>query len=84
MEQDGAEMTQFRTIDLEATSYQRHKAPLRAYAPPAELLSQMLHNRHHSNRPAKARESIAADAYASTARAAVLRLPAGYRRTVIV
>lgn len=76
-------MTQFRTIDLEKTSYQRHSAPLRSYAPPAELLSQMLQQRHHVAGAARRRESVATDAYASTARAAVLRLPAGYRRTVI-
>lgn len=77
-------MTQFRTIDLDKASFESHKAPLRRYAPPAELLSQMLQNRHHVNQPARARESIATDAYASTARAAIRRLPAGYRRTVVV
>lgn len=77
-------MTQFRTIDLDPSGYESHKAPLRRYAPPAELLSQMLQNRHHVSQPARARESIATDAYASTARAAIRRLPAGYRRTVVV
>ena len=77
-------MTQFRTIDLDTASYHTHRAPLRRYAPPAELLSQMLQTRHHVSQPARARQAIATDAYASTARATVQRLPAGYRRTVVV
>ncbi len=77
-------MTQFRTIDLDTASYETHKAPLRRYAPPAELLSQMLQHRHQVSQPARVRETIATDAYASTAKAAIRRLPAGYRRTVVV
>ena len=78
-------MTQFRTIDLEKGSYQSHRTPLRAYAPPAQLLSQMLQPRPRAvAQPPRHRQAIATDAYAATVKASVLRMPAGYRRTVIV
>ncbi len=76
-------MTQFKTIELPRDAYSA-RPPLRRYAPPAELLSQMLQNRHHQAGPARAAQSIATDAYADTAKAAVLRMPAGYRKTVVV
>jgi hypothetical protein len=78
-------MTQFRTIDLPPGSYSTVRPSLRRYAPPAELMSQMLQQRHRAEpQPARARETIATDAYAYTAKATVVRMPAGYRRTVVV
>ena len=78
-------MTQFRTIDLPPGSYSTVRPSLRRYAPPADLLSQMLLQRHRAApRPARAPETVATDAYASAAKAAVARMPAGYRRTVVV
>lgn len=77
-------MTQFRTIELPREAYASSRTPLRRYAPPAQLLSQMLQQRPAPASPARARESIATDAYAYTAQAAVLRMPAGYRKTVVV
>ena len=77
-------MTQFKTIELPRDAYSSARTPLRRYAPPAELLSQMLQQRHHQAGPARGREAIATDAYAYTAKAAVLRMPAGYRKTVVV
>lgn len=76
-------MTQFRTIELPKGSYSSARTPLRRYAPPAQLLSQMLQQRQPASGPARAPETAATDAYAYTARATVLRVPAGYRRTVI-
>jgi hypothetical protein len=76
-------MTQFRTIDLPPGSYSAHRHPLRRYAPPAELLSQML-QRPHPAAPGGSRETIATEAYAYTAKAAVIRMPAGYRTTMVV
>jgi hypothetical protein len=75
-------MTQFRTIDLPPGSYSAKRHPLRRFAPPAELLSQML-QRPHASEPTRVRETIATDAYAYTAKAAVVRMPAGYRTTVV-
>ena len=43
----------------------------------------MMQQRHHQAGPARAREAIATDAYAYTAKATVLRMPAGYRKTVV-
>lgn len=77
-------MTQFRTIELPKGSYSSARTPLRRYAPPADLLSQMLQQRAPATGPARAPESRAAEAYAGTAKATVLRMPAGYRRTVVV
>ena len=76
-------MTQFKTIELPRDAYSS-RTPLRRYALPAELLSQMLQQRHHQAGPARAREAIATDAYAYTAKATVRRMPAGYRKTVVV
>ena len=76
-------MTQFRTIDLPKGSYSSSRTPLRRYAPPADLLSQMLQQRPAPANPRRAKETIATDAYAYTAKATVVRIPAGYRRTVI-
>ena len=76
-------MTQFRTIDLGKASYSSSRTPLRRYAPPADLLSQMLQQQRPATGPARAPETIATDAYAYTAKATVLRMPAGYRRTVV-
>lgn len=77
-------MTQFKTIELPRSAYSSARTPLRRYAPPAEFLSQMLQQRHRAApKPARAAESIASDAYADTARASVLRMPAGYRRTIV-
>ena len=77
-------MTQFRTIDLSARSATGSKPSLRRYGPPADLLSQMLQQRHRAAPgPARAPESLASDAYAYTAKATVLRMPAGYRTTVV-
>ena len=75
-------MTQFRTIDLPPGSYSAKRHPLRRYAPPAELLSQML-QRPHATAPGGTRETIVTQAYAYTAKAAVVRMPAGYRRSVV-
>lgn len=77
-------MTQFKTIELSKGSYSSSRTPLRRYAPPADLLSQMLQQRTPATGPARAPESRATDAYADAARATVLRMPAGYRRTVVV
>jgi hypothetical protein len=77
-------MTQFRTIDLAKGSYSSSRMSLRRYAPPAQLLSQMLQQREPATGPARARETIATDAYADTAKSTILRMPAGYRRTVVV
>ena len=76
-------MTQFKTIDLGKSSYSSARTPLRRYAPPAQLVSQMLQQRHPATGPARAAEATATDAYAYTAKATILRMPAGYRRTVI-
>jgi hypothetical protein len=76
-------MTQFRTIDLPKGSYSSSRTLLRRYAPPADLLSQMLQQRPAPANPVRAKETIATDAYAYTAKATVVRMPAGYRRTVI-
>ena len=77
-------MTQFKTIELPRDAYSSMRTPLCRYAPPAELLSQMLQQRHHQSGPARVRETIATDAYADTARATVRRMPAGYSKTVVV
>ena len=78
-------MTQFKTIELPRDAYASARTPLRRYGPPAELLSRMLQQRHqHKTGPALVREAIATGAYADTARAAVRRMPAGYRKTVVV
>lgn len=77
-------MTQFRTIELPREAYSSFRAPLRRYATPAQLMSQMLQQRAAAPNAARGREAIATDAYASTANAAVLRMPAGYRRTLVV
>lgn len=74
-------MTQFRTIDLQ-TAYAATRHPLRRYAPPAALLSQMLQHKPQVSQPAHAPESIATRAYAYTEKASILRMPAGYRTTV--
>ncbi|MFY8032812.1 MAG: hypothetical protein ACOVO5_13345 [Devosia sp.] len=78
-------MTQFRTIDLPRTAYSGGARPsLRRYGPPAELLSQMLQQRHRAAPIAgRGKETIATDAYEAQARAGVLRMPAGYRRTIV-
>lgn len=76
-------MTQFRTIELPKGSYSSARTPLRRYAPPAQLLSQMLQQRQPASGPARVPEATATAAYAYTAKATVLRVPAGYRRTVI-
>ena len=76
-------MTQFRTIELPRGTWSSSRTPLRRYAPPAQLLSQMLQQRPAPANPARGPETIATDAYAYTARAAVLRMPAGYRKTVV-
>lgn len=76
-------MTQFRTIELPKGSYSSARTPLRRYAPPAQFVSQMLQQRHPASGPARAAEAVASDAYACTARAAVLRMPAGYRKSVV-
>lgn len=77
-------MTQFKTIELPRDAYSSARTPLRRFAPPAELLSQMLQQRQPASGAARAAEAAASDAYAYTARAAVLRMPAGYRKTVVV
>jgi hypothetical protein len=77
-------MTQFRTIELPRSSYSSSRTPLRRYAPPAELLLQMLNQCQQPAQPPRAVEAIASDAYAYTAKATVIRIPAGYRRTVVV
>ena len=77
-------MTQCKTIELPRDAYSSARTPLRRYAPPADLLSQMLQQRQPASGPALAPEASATDAYAYTAKAAVIRMPAGYRKTVIV
>jgi len=77
-------MTQFKTIELPRGAWSSARTPLRRYAPPADLLSQMLLQRQPAAGSARAPEATASDAYAYTAKATVLRMPAGYRRTVIV
>jgi len=77
-------MTQFKTIELPRQACASARLPLRRYGPPAELLSQMLQHRHHQAGPVRSPEAIASDAYASAARATVLRMPAGYRKTLVV
>lgn len=76
-------MTQFRTIDLPPSGYSTARAPLRCYAPPADLMSQMLQQRRAEPQSVRVRQTIATDAYAVTAKGAVIRMPAGYRRTVV-
>ena len=77
-------MTQFKTIELPRTAYSSDRTRLRSFATPANLLSQMLQQRQPAAGRARTPEAAATDAYALTASAAVLRMPAGYRRTVIV
>lgn len=77
-------MTQFRTIELPRTAYSGSRAALRRYGPPAELLSQMLQQRPRpASQPSRGKQTIATDAYEASARASVLRMPAGYRRTLL-
>lgn len=72
-------MTQFRTYAASTA-----RPSLRRYGPPAELLSQMLQQRlRAAPQPARAPETIATDAYEANARAAIRRMPAGYRRTLV-
>ena len=77
-------MTQFKTIELARGAYSSARTPLRRYAPPADLLSQMLQQRQPASGLSRAPEAAASNAYAYTAKATVLRMPAGYRKTVIV
>ena len=77
-------MTQFKTIELPKTSYTSARTPLRRYAPPAQLVSQMLQQRTPTAGMARSEAAIASDAYAYTAQSAIRRMPAGYRKTVVV
>lgn len=74
-------MTQFKTIELSRDSYKSWRTPLRRYAPPAQLLSQML--QQHSS-PDGAAAAAASAAYVQTAQSTVIRMPAGYRKTLVV
>ena len=79
-------MARIETTTLPVATQSSPRPSLQRLSPRAAFLSQLIAERYHlAPQREKRQESadIAAGAYADRAKATIIRMPAGYRRTVV-